>query len=148
MTDFKLTCNVSDAHKLAAWITEGGVAKWNSLNLSDPGQAWLTAASNPNKPHWAADNQPALIVTDPLEIGVITYKEVKRFHVAVRRGSQGLSLKLTDASSERVRKAVEQAGDGATYQFDYFTQDAVILAPAETISLATWLRRMQAEAAY
>lgn len=139
MTDFKITCDVQDAHKLKEWVkTCGGVAQWESVNLSNPNAAWLTPANVTSKPTWQAANEPAQIVTDPTEIGVITYREVKRFHVAVRRGSQGLSLKLTDASSTKLRKALEKAGDGATYWFDGFSQDAVIMVPAEIVSLDNW----------
>ena len=147
MTDFKITIDSEAAPRLAEWMVKDcGLARWDSVNLSNPGASWITPATATRKPNWQADSQPALFVTEPEEVGVTTYKEVKRFHVAVRRGSQGLSLKLTDASSAKVRKAVNQAGDGATYQFDYFFQEAVILAPAEMISLADWMRRQQAEA--
>jgi hypothetical protein len=46
-------------------------------------------------------------------------------------GAQGMTMKLTDASTKRLRRAVEKwqaiAADGdAWYKFDYETQEAVI----------------------
>jgi hypothetical protein len=63
---------------------------------------------------------------------------VKRFRVAVRRGAQGLNLKLTIHSGERLRREVEKAGEGAWYQFDYERQEAVILVPDKTVPLSEW----------
>ncbi|MBV6343750.1 hypothetical protein [Candidatus Magnetobacterium casense] len=122
MTDFVQIVSTQDAAFVARWFQEsGGVYLWHSLNLSDPGKTWITPLDG-KKPHWSASDPWE--ITDPGVIGVTTYTEVKRFHVALRRGSQGLSLKLTDASCERLRKAMAKAGDGAIYEFDYFTQEA------------------------
>lgn len=127
---FDLIVSSNDAQKLRQWIKEdGGVAVWNSVNLGNPGGQWLTGAKS-GRPNWQAGVLPAQVITDPTRIGVLDYKLVKRFHVAVRPGSNGLSLKLTDASSARVRKALAAAGPGATYDFDYWSQDALIFAPA------------------
>ena len=41
--------------------------------------------------------------------------EVKRFHVAVRLGSQGFSLKVSDGGSRRIRREVAKAGAGAFF---------------------------------
>jgi hypothetical protein len=59
------------------------------------------------------------------------FKEVKRFRVGIRMGSQGLRVKVTDGGSRRIRREVAKAGAGATYTFDYMTQEAVILVPEE-----------------
>jgi len=143
---YKLTIDVSNAPLHATWITErGGVALWKSLDLSRPDTIWSTPADKTGKPHWAADNQPYALITDPAEIEVVQYKEVKRFHVALRVGSSGLKIKLTDASNARLNKYLVKAGDGATYAFDYGTQEAVILVPKDTVSLATWIAASLAE---
>lgn len=60
---------------------------------------------------------------------MIGYHEVKRFHVAVRWGAQGFSLKLTDGATRNVRRALAKAGEGSTYTFDYDTQECVIYMP-------------------
>jgi hypothetical protein len=69
-------------------------------------------------------------------------KEVKRFHIAIRRGAQGFSFKLTDTSSERVRKACAKAArdynTDSWYVFDYDTQEAVILVPEKEVPLTDW----------
>lgn len=133
------------ASKLAGWITDrGGVLVWRSVDLSDPS----TVAVSPyldrdgdvsTKPSWIYANEPALHITDPARIGVIQTEEVKRFHVAVRVSSNGLRLKLTDASSTKLNKALEKAGIGATYYFDQNTQEAVILVGKSLVSLADWM---------
>jgi len=143
--DFKIVTNEQNAGQVAAWLATGqGVAAWASLNLSNPGANWLTPALTTDgqpmgKPTWQAANEPDVITFDSDDIGVENLVEVKRFHVALRRSSNGLSMKLTDASSRKLHKAVDDAGDGATYNFDHFTQEAVILAPTgDPISLTTW----------
>lgn len=134
-----------NAQKISEWLkTRGGVALWRSVDLSRPGQtAWAPvndeSGTPKGKPHWMYANEPELTVNDPGEFTVSIDKEVKRFHVAVRRGGNGFSLKLTDASSERVRKACEKAGEGAYYLFDYEDyNNCVILAPDKQIPLTEW----------
>jgi hypothetical protein len=134
----KLTVSPENADRFRDWLqNRGGLAIWRSVNLSNPGASWTTPALQPDgsptpKPTWEADSHPERIVTDPAEVEVVEPREVRRFHVAVRRGSQGFTLKLTDASTRKVRAAVEKAGDEAWYVFDYSTQEAVILVPGET----------------
>lgn len=136
--DFEHITSVENAELISKWFDEsGGIAVWGSLNLSDPGTTWTTRLDS-GKPNWAAANKPELKITDPNQVGVVTYKEVKRFYVAVRRSSSGLMLKLTDGATRKVHRAVEKAGDGAIYEFDYFTQEAVILVPDEVVSLTKW----------
>ena len=110
-----IECIEDNAEKFRDWIkNRGGVAKWESVNLSNPGASWSTPAQTAEgepmgKPTWQAGNHPAEIVTDEKDVQVIVPKEVKRFHVGIRRGSQGFSFKLTDAASRRLRNAVEKA---------------------------------------
>ncbi len=138
------TVRAEDAAKIADWLrTRGGIAIWRSISLSNPGASWTTPANTEDgqpypKPTWQAANEPERIITDVADVMVSIDKEVKRFHVGVRMGSQGFSLKVTDGGTRRIRRAVAKAGEGAYYQFDYMTQEAVIMAPAETMSLAQW----------
>jgi len=132
-----------NALRFLEWINDrGGVAVWKSIDLSDPGYSVstpaLTDGEPTRKPHWKVGETPDRVITDAADIDVIKYKEVKRFHVGLRRGAQGLSIKLTDAASARVRREVEKAGEGASYEFDYETQDAVILAPDGVTPLNQW----------
>jgi hypothetical protein len=86
-------------------------------------------------------NEPSEIVKELSEIEVNVDKEVKRFHVAVRQSSNGMNLKLTNASSERVRNAVSKAGKGAYHVFDYGDyKNCVIMAPEKTIPLTEWMK--------
>ena len=66
-----------------------------------------------------------------------TPKEVKRIHIALRMGSQGMSIKLTSASSDRLRSACQKAAEKyhceSWYQFD--GPEAIILVPDKTVPL-------------
>ncbi len=135
-------CDPENAGKFKAWIaTRGGVAVWRSINLSNPGGSWSTPALAADggpmrKPTWEAESAPSRIITDPAEILVTVPREVKRFHVAVRRSS--MSLKCTDGATRKIRAAVDKAGDKAWYEFDYGTQEAVILVPDREVTLDQW----------
>jgi hypothetical protein len=123
--------------------TRGGIAIWGSVDLSNPGASWSTPRLNKDgkpseKPTWQAGNEPIRIITDPAEIEVHVPKEVKRFKIATRMGSQGLSIKLTDVSSAKLRKAVAKLGDDAWYEFDYDTREAVIYLPDAKVPLMEW----------
>lgn len=130
------------------WLrTRGGIAIWSSANPADPGKTWTTPLNNADgsrrteKPHWSAGSV-VRIITDPQEVEVVIPKEVSRFHVAVRLGANGLVLKLTDASTRRLQRAVTRASlqhdCWAWHAFDYSTQEAVIFVVAETVPLPEW----------
>jgi hypothetical protein len=139
-------CREENAAKFLNWIrTRGGLALFNTLDLSNPGQSWTSPVRDPlgnvvSKPHAYANTAPYRTITSTDEVMVHLDKEVKRFHVAIRMGAQGLKIKLTDASTDRVNKAVEKAGDGAYHLFDYDTQEAIIMAPepGKSMSLTAW----------
>jgi hypothetical protein len=127
------------AEKISSWIDAGGVRVWDSVNLSNPGLRWFTPHDS-DKPNWQASHESTL-VTDSLEFEVATFREVKRFYVAIRPGAQGFTIKLTDGATRKVNRALANAGDGATHEFDYLTQEAVILVPDSIISLSDWRAR-------
>jgi hypothetical protein len=134
-----------NAHLFLEWLrTRGGIAVWNSLDLSNPGMSYTTPVNGDDgkprrKPRWDVDDTPSRIITDIDEVEVATYKEVKRFHVATQRGCQGLMAKVTDGGTRRINAAVEKAGEGAFYTFDYFNYDnAVIWAPEKVVPLKEW----------
>lgn len=135
---------VENAASIWSWFQDrGGIAIWRSANLSNPGQTWtaplLTKEGSPTaKQSWEMENEPCRVITDPQEVYVVTPREVKRFHVAVRRGSQGLSFKCTDASSARIKAACAKAGEDSWYEFDYSSQEAVIYVPGEKFRLPEW----------
>lgn len=143
-------CEASNARLFLSWIKErGGVAIWGCLDLSNAGMSWSAPVTSgdgtsPGKPHWSATNEPVRVITDPAEIDVDTPKEVRRIRVAVRHGS-GMRLDLTPASTRKVHAAVDKAGDGAWYAFDYWTQEAVIYVPDKTVTLDEWERQNAAE---
>lgn len=144
-------CSIENAPKFLDWIrNRGGVAVWRSVNMSDPGQSWSTPLRTAEglpapKPHpWKAESAPSRVITDPKEVLVVEDKEVKRFHVAVRPGGNGLIIKCTDASSARIRREEEKAGKGSFHEFDHWTKEAIIYAPASQMTLAEWAEKNKA----
>lgn len=146
----RLTCASLDAVKIAGWLRDrGGVLVWDSIALSDPGVTWTTPAFDSQggpigRPSWKCGTAPIRHVTDPADVDVIIEKEVKRFHVAVRVGSNGLTLKVTDYGSKRIRKEVSIAekkfGKDAWYAFDYgLYKNAIIMIEDSRVPLTDWL---------
>jgi len=116
------------------WIAErGGVQIWKNINLSNPGGGGIfTPALDQDgtpfqKPAWNVER--AEVITDIARFKFVdAWREVKRFHVAVRPGSQGLSLKCTTGSTNRIMAALAKY-PGSRYRFDYMMQEAVIEVP-------------------
>jgi hypothetical protein len=139
----KHTIGIENAERIDRWLRErGGIAIWQSINLSNPGASWTTPALTEDgkpypKPTRQAANEPT-IITDPADILVAKDVEVKRFHIAVRLGGNGLQYKVSDGGTRRIRKAVVNAGEGAYYVFDYAAQEAFIMKPESTVSLGEW----------
>lgn len=95
--------------KFENWIQyRGGVQVWKNQNLSNPNAgdmftAALTIEGQPTPcPHWSRAAGELV-----KEIGGFRFvkelKEVQRCRIALRMGDSGLTIKLTDASSRRVR---------------------------------------------
>lgn len=133
---------VQNAAKILDWLqTRGGLQLWDSADLSNPGQSWTTplkdSDGNPTKkPHWVAT--PGRVITDPVDCEIIVPKELRRFRIGIRRGTQGLMWKVTDGGTRRIRAAVAKALEKygtAWYEFDYDTQEAVIMIADETVPL-------------
>jgi hypothetical protein len=144
--EYKHFCTEENAARFAEWMqTRGGLAVWNTLMIGSE-TSWTTPLLDKDgkpttKPHSYAETTPHLVVTDPADVCVESLVEYKRFHVALRRGSQGLTIKLTDGSNAKLNRALAQAGIGSTYYFDYENQEAVVLKPDPTRSrsLADWI---------
>jgi hypothetical protein len=142
----KHDCSLENAPKFADWIkNRGGIAHWKSVNLGNPGAGWSSPALDKKgepytKPNWQCANTPEKIITDPAEIEVFEGYEHKRFHVGTRGSGNGLSIKVTDAGSRRIRAEVEKAGDGAYYVFDYDDEkNCVIMKSRVYGSLKKWM---------
>ena len=136
----------ANAEQVWQWLQErGGIAVWKSIDISTAGQTWTTPLHDAEgqltkKQDWRMEKTPSFIITDPAEVVVDMPKEVKRFRVAVRPGSQGLLLKCSDAASRRIRRECAKAGEDSWYEFDYATQEAVILVPGESKPLPEYVR--------
>jgi hypothetical protein len=50
-----------------------------------------------------------------------------------------MTFKVTDGGTRKIRAAVDKAGEGATYEFDYETQEAIITVPDKRVSLAEYV---------
>lgn len=138
---------MENAPRILDWLQHrGGLAIWPSINLANPAASWTTPALDAEgkpstKPTWEAASTPERVITDISDVLVSVDKEVKRFRVGVRMGSQGLMLKVTDGGTRRIRAAVAKAGAGAYHIFDYGTQEAVIMAPEKQIPLDEWAKK-------
>lgn len=136
--------STESAAKVRLWIKDrGGAQVFQSIDLSDPGRQMIVPLRGPEsqpvgKPHWSMANETSRIITSETECEVCLDVEVRRFRVAIRLSGNGLMLKCSDASSERIRKAVEKAGRGAYHEFDYETQEAVIFAPERIVPMEEW----------
>jgi len=141
---FKILVEPENVPLMREWLANrGGLAHWSSINLSNLGQSWTGPALEKNgdpakKPSSYAASEPSYIVTDPAQVAVVVRKEVERFHVAIRPGSQGFTVKLTDGSTEKLNKAMRKHGEDATYAFDYETQEAVISMPERVVPINDW----------
>jgi hypothetical protein len=130
------------------WFQQrGGIAVWKSVDMSNAGQSWTTpikdAEGSPMpRQNWRMEETPSLTIIDPMEVVVDVPREVKRFHVAIKAGGQGLLLKCSDASSRRIRRECAKAGEESWYEFDYATQEAVIFVPGESKPLPEYIKAL------
>lgn len=142
-------CTPENAPKFMDWLrNREGIAVWKTVNLSDPGRSWSAPVISQHgerlvRPHMYAAGAPARIITSADDVLVETGKEVKRFHVALRQhGCMGTKFSLTDGGTRKVKaevaKATEKHGKEAWYEFDYSTQDAVIMIPDLQVSLTQY----------
>jgi len=132
------------AERVAEWLrTRGGIAIWQSIDLSYAGQTITTPVNTsegkpyPKPTSWVGET-PECIITDFADVLVSNVVEVKRLHVALRMGNNG-KIKCTDASSHLIRCAVAEAGEGAYHVFDNKTREAVILKPESQVPLLQYL---------
>jgi hypothetical protein len=136
----------ANASRIWKWFQErGGIAVWKSVDLATAGQTWTTplndAEGNPMiRQNWRLEETPSLVITDPIQVVVDIPREVKRFRVAIRTGSQGLSLKCSNASSRRIHRECAKAGEDSWYEFDYGSQEAVIFVPGESKPLPEYIK--------
>ena len=86
--------------------SQGGVKVWENVNLSNPGAGniYTPGLTRDGKeytrpPSWTHEFHGQIIKDINAFRFVKEMREVKRFHVAIRRGSQGFCFKCTDASS-------------------------------------------------
>jgi hypothetical protein len=147
----KYTCDEANAAKIYDWLqNRGGIFIWKSVNLSNPGGSWTSPAHDADgketsKPNWQCESLPSRYITGVDDVMVTTAKEVKRFHVATRMGGNGLSIKVTDGGSRRLRaevaRAEEKYGKAAWHEFDYWDdKNAVIMVEDSAIPMAEWAK--------
>ena len=137
MNKFKMHITTNQVELINEWIkSRGGVLVWNSISLSNPGAQLLTpyldseGKVREQKPAYYTSNTPKHVKSAE-EVAVIIPKVFKRFHVAVRPGAQGFSLKVTDGGTRRIHSYLEKAGEGSWYEFDYCNYDNCIIYQKE-----------------
>ena len=136
MNKFKLTCHHRNTAKLRDWLAyRGGIAVWPPLNLSNPTGQWLTPADAP-RPTWQAAMEP-VIITHAYDVGVYESMIFKVIKVALRRSSNGLSMKLTDGSQRKLDRAM--AACKAAHGDAFFETGGLDPYPAVTVMYATKL---------
>lgn len=145
-------CQDEDAGKIHGWLLHrGGIFIWRSINLSNPGASWTSPAQIAEgtaytKPNWQCGNDPERHITNLADVMVSTGKEVKSFHVAVRMSGTGLSLKVTDGGSRRIRAEVEKArqryGKPAWHEFTYCDYlNCRIIIEDTTVPITEWVSK-------
>jgi hypothetical protein len=138
-----------NAVQIWKWFQErGGIAVWKSVDMTNAGRSWTTpirdAEGNPMpRQDWRMEETPSLTITNPAEVVVDVPKVVKRFRVAIKVGAQGMLLKCSDASSRRIRRECQKAGEESWYEFDYATQEAVIFMPGESKPLPEFVANQE-----
>lgn len=138
---FLITCVPENAERFAMWLKDrGGISLWKSINLSNPGASWCTPALSEDgteypKPNWQTESTPALTVCDSDFVGVEIPQEFKRIKISLQQ--RGMKVVLTDGSTRKVTKALEEAGEGSFYTFEDDT--AVIWKVVGTVALMEWL---------
>jgi len=132
-----------DAERILDWIkNRGGVAVWDSCAIGDPGQAFTPAldkdGNRTTRPGWRYGGKPSSIVTDASDVTVLRCEKFKSFHVSTKKGG-GFSIVLTDASSRKLKKELERAGEGSWHEFDYGSHDNCIVYRVDSnIPLPEW----------
>ena len=135
----------ANADQIWRWFQErGGIAVWKSVDFATAGQSWTTPLHDAEgqltkKQDWRMEETPSLVITDPAEVVVDVPREVKRFRVGIKMGSQGMMLKCTEGATRRIRRECEKAGDDSWHEFDYATQEAVIFVPGESQPLPEFM---------
>ena len=142
----KVSCSPKNVPLFLDWINNrGGIAVWTSVNLSDPARTFSRPLNDLNDkplPKTGTCGDIIQLARTVEDVEVFVPREVKRFHVAVRVGSQGLSLKVTDGGTRRLRaevdKAVEKYGT-AWYVFDYGSYENAVIMTNDTLTpLSEW----------
>lgn len=149
----RYACDESNAARIHDWLmTRGGILIWGTVSLSYPGKTWTTPFKDKDgnvasKPHYSCPTEPERHITSIDDVDVITAKEVKRFHVATRMGSQGMCIKVSDGGTRRIKSEVAKAREkygSAWHEFDYFDEkNAVIMIEGDRVSMSEWARKNQ-----
>lgn len=152
----KLIIEPQNAEGIRGWITtRGGVAVWTNKDLGSSrlGHETLTPATTPEgtpatAPHWQNGQTPDRIVTDIADVGVRSWREVSR--CKIRRGPPFLGH-VNRHDRPKLDKAMEKAGEGASWSPDYSKMecgsawfDAVISVPSDIVPLAEFNKTVNA----
>ena len=94
-----------NAVKIWGWLQDrGGIAIWQSVNLSNAGASWTTPneqadGTKTNKPTWQAEDRPSRIITDPAEVmWVLGSQRVAKAHITSAGSVMSISSSTTMTS--------------------------------------------------
>jgi hypothetical protein len=106
-TQFKHVTSQGNAGKVWDWLqNRDGILVWKSASLSDPSASCTTPFRDQEGKQiesagWKYDKNPEHI-TSADEVGVDIVRVLEEVPIKVRMGSQGMSLKITDASKRKM----------------------------------------------
>lgn len=144
-----LVVNADIASQVAEWIEKrGGVAEYASVNLSNPSGTWICPIVDQDgkptgKPNWQCRSEPEVVAKSLSEVEVVQASEFTRFRVGLKQ--KGLSRIVNDGSQRRIDAALARAEKKTErpsfLQFDYATQEAVIMVESGKVPLEDYLRQ-------
>jgi hypothetical protein len=111
----KLRVRIENALTFKSWIeTRGGIARWVSKDLTDPGEVFTPALTTEGEvygsPHWKYGHKAEEVITDPSRFVVEQVEIVEEFEGKLRRDR--LRLVLTKSAQDRADKKVKKLTKG------------------------------------
>lgn len=131
---YVVSVNADDAKKISEWFAlSGGVDIYSSVDLSIRRNDSIVKAGEKYS-HWAY--RLSCEVRTKKNVQVSIYEPVKRIKAVVRLKASRFAYVLSDACQRK--DAALSKYEGSSYEFDYESNEVVILRPAVKKSLVEW----------